>query len=117
LNQQAPNHPDILHLLALATKQREPDKAADYFERSLKANPKQPSVLSNYANFLQSSQQLMAAKQNYTKALQINPKLPDAWYNLASLHYQSRDYLAAIEAATKVLQQKPDFKNAVILKA
>jgi len=117
LNQQAPNHPDILHLLALATKQRQPDKAADYFTRSLKANPKQPSVLSNYANFLQGSQQLMAAKQNYTKALQINPKLPDAWYNLASLHYQSRDYLAAIEAANRTLQQKPDFKNAVILKA
>ncbi|MGM0481362.1 MAG: tetratricopeptide repeat protein [Pseudomonadota bacterium] len=117
LNQRSPDHPDILHLLALASKQTAPEKAFEYFQRSLKINPRQPTVLSNFANFLQASQQLRGAKQSYLQALQLNPDLTDAWYNLASLHYQSRDYLAASHAAAKALALKPDFLKAVILKS
>ncbi|WP_404399357.1 tetratricopeptide repeat protein [Idiomarina seosinensis] len=117
LNQQSPEHPDILHLLALASKQKAPEKAYEYFQRSLEINPKQPSVLSNFANFLQASQQLRGARQSYLKALQLNPDLLDAWYNLASLHYQSGDYLAASHAAAKALALKPDFLKAAILKS
>lgn len=116
LDKQSPNHPDILHLLALATKQADPARALNYFERSLKLNPKQPAVLSNFANFLQSSQQLRAAKNYYVQALQIDSKLVDAWYNLASVHYQSRDYLAASHAAAKAIGLKPDYLKAYVLK-
>ncbi|HAD49456.1 MAG TPA: hypothetical protein DCF92_11820 [Idiomarina sp.] len=116
LDKQSPNHPDILHLLALATKQAAPARALGYFERSLKLNPKQPSVLSNFANFLQSSQQLRAAKRYYLQALQLDSSLVDAWYNLASVHYQSRDYLAAAHAAEKAVSQKPDYLKAYLLK-
>ncbi len=116
LDQQSPNHPDILHLLALATKQSDPGRALDYFERSLAINPNQPSVLSNFANFLQSSQQLRAAKQYYLRALKLNDGLIDAWYNLASVHYQCQDYLAAKHAAAKALALKSDYLKAWILK-
>lgn len=116
LDQQSPNHPDVLHLLALATKQHDPSRAFNYFERSLKQNPSQPSVLSNFANFLQVSQQLRAAKKYYLQALALNPGLIDAWYNLASVHYQSRDYLAAIHATAKAIDRKRDFFKGYLLK-
>ena len=116
MDQQSPNHPDIQHLLALAIKPRDPASALGYFERSLKINPKQPAVLSNFANFLQANQQLRAAKHHYLRALELDAGLVDAWYNLASVHYQSRDYLAASNAAEKAIGLQTGYFKAYVLK-
>lgn len=56
LNQQQPNHPDVLHLLALATKHRSANEAVGYFQKSLQVKPTQPDVLSNLGNLLQAHQ-------------------------------------------------------------
>lgn len=95
LNQQQPNHPDVLHLLALATKHRSANEAVGYFQKSLQVKPTQPDVLSNLGNLLQAHQQFKDAKQCYQQALTFNEHSVDAWYNLASVHYRSRDYRAA----------------------
>lgn len=116
LNQQQPNHPDVLHLLALATKHRSANEAVGYFQKSLQVKPTQPDVLSNLGNLLQAHQQFKDAKQCYQQALTFNEHSVDAWYNLASVHYRSRDYRAAALAAQKALQLKPNHLKAHLLK-
>jgi uncharacterized protein (TIGR02466 family) len=101
LNIAHPAHPDVLHLLAMAAKQRgDAGTAEHYFRESLRAGPGQPAVHANFANLLsgikgREEDAIMA----YRKAVGLGPTFATGWHNLALMLSETGRYDEALEAA------------------
>tara|TARA_Y100001960_G_scaffold317026_1_gene384794 strand:- start:7486 stop:9057 length:1572 start_codon:yes stop_codon:yes gene_type:complete len=81
--EQAPNHPDALHLLGLAAKQRgNNDEAIHWIQRALEEIPDQPIFLNNLANILLDGSDIEAAINHYRHAISVDPDYADAHFNL-----------------------------------
>jgi len=80
-----PEHPDALHLLAMATRSSDPQGAERLFRESLARAPQQPSVRVNMANFLRSSNRIAEAESLLRQTTEMAPDFVPGWYNLGIL--------------------------------
>ncbi|NMP33366.1 tetratricopeptide repeat protein [Thalassotalea sp. M1531] len=104
LEKDYPNQPDLLHLAALAFKQiNKFNESKSCFERSLKANDKQPFVHNNFANLLLAKELFYEAESHYKKAIALKGDYLDAWKNLAIASTEQRKFSQATEAVDKAL--------------
>ncbi|WP_262693017.1 tetratricopeptide repeat protein [Kordiimonas aestuarii] len=102
LNMSTPGHPDVLHLLAMAAKQRgDHTRAEYYFRESLKAAPHQAAVYANLANMLSDIDRADDAVLSYKKAVEIEPAFATGWHNLALILSDVGDHDGALAAARK----------------
>lgn len=98
-----PGHPDVLHLLAMAAKQKgDAENAERYFKESLKAEPSQPAVHANYANLLSGlNGREQDAVASYRKAVELEPNFATGWYNLALMLSEVGSLADALDAAKR----------------
>ncbi len=101
LNAGNPGHPDVLHLLAMAAKQRgDASRAEHYFRESLKAGPRQPAVHANLANLLSTLKgREKDAVAAYRNAVDLEPTFATGWHNLALMLSETEEHSAAFAAA------------------
>ncbi|MGS2720483.1 tetratricopeptide repeat protein [Paraglaciecola aestuariivivens] len=102
---QFPAHADAFHIKALAAKQLgELESAKQYFLQSLRSNPKQPAVLSNYANLLVQLGQFAQASEQFKQALDLDNKNIDAWINWAMMLTHTQEFEQAINKLQQALK-------------
>lgn len=78
-------HPAVLHLRALTAKRLGDRRASrNWFEEALRADPKDPDILSNYGNLLMECGDLEAALVAYGQALDARPGFSEARLNRAA---------------------------------
>jgi len=97
-----PDHPDVLHLLGLAAKQRGDQlKAVELIERALDRLPGHPVFHNNLGNILLDAGEPEAAINHYRQAIDSEPAYVDAQFNLGiALERQgkSREAIACYRA-------------------
>lgn len=97
------------HLLALIYKQENNFVSAKkYFEFSLRINPAQEAVWSNFANLLSRQNINAEAYAAYKKSTVLNSKIVDAWYNWAILLNSMERYDEAREKILNAIDLNPD---------
>ncbi|WP_417450469.1 tetratricopeptide repeat protein [Kordiimonas sp.] len=97
-----PHHADVLHLRAMAAKQRgDYARAEQSFRASLKSAPAQAPVHSNLANMLASLDRPTEAIASYKAALELEPGFTTAWHNLALALSKTGAHKDALVAATR----------------
>ena len=80
------DNPDVLHLMALISKERGLYlRAIEFFDLSLKSSSRQPVVWSNKGNLLRFLGRIEEADGCYEKAVKLMPSFRDAWHNRGAL--------------------------------
>lgn len=93
-----PNNADAFHVKALGYKLlNDVESAKKHFKLSLKIQPKQSVVHSNYANLLLSNNEYEQASIEFKHAVALTNTNIDAWYNWAILFYKTKQYQLAQE--------------------
>lgn len=106
---QIPNHPDALHLLGLASKQRgKDDEAVRWIRRALEQIPEHPVFLSNLANILLDGGDVDAAINHYRNAISADPQYADAHFNLGIALERSGQTDDAIDSYRRTLELDAD---------
>ncbi len=114
LNMRHPNHPDVLHLLAMAAKQKGSiDAAEQYFMASLKAAPRQAAVHANFANLLVGRSKISEAIKHYRQAVELEPGFVNGWYNLALTLAKAGQFDDALRASDKLMSLTPGQARSV----
>ncbi len=104
----APGQPDVLHLLAMAARDRgEPAAAEELFRKALSAAPRRADILVNFGNFLSSQGRDREAKSRLQKAIKWDPKLMSAWYHQGLLSLKTGDLREARRCATRATLLAP----------
>ena len=104
----APGQPDVLHLLAMAARDRgEPAAAEELFRKALSAAPRRADILVNFGNFLSSQGRDSEAKLRLSKAIKRGPKLVSAWYHKGLLSLKTGDLPDAKRCATRATLLAP----------
>lgn len=103
-----PEEPDALQLLGMiARTAKENDKAAAFFQRSLKANPAQPHVFNNLGNALLDLKRPKEAVEAYQAALKLQHGYADALTNLGLAHLALENPAAAQDALERAVKAAP----------
>ena len=89
------------------------DSALIVFNKALRNNPKDTSLLSSRGSVYSSQKKYNEAINDFDEALKINPKFSDALNNRGLVFYQQNKYDLAISDFKKALEIKPD--NALIM--
>ncbi len=104
----APAHPEALHLLAMAARDRgTAAEAESLFRRSLAQAPRQPGVLIDLGNFLRAQQRAAEAETLLRQAIQLAPDLVPGWHSLGMLLLGIGRLDEAIRCATRVTALAP----------
>lgn len=117
--QGSPQHPELLHILALALKGLGHfDQSQQAFEFCLQRQPSHAVARGNFANMLNQQGRFAEAEQHYKQALEDQPSHHDARRNLAIMlglymqrHDEALDILARDETPDVVLI-RADIKHA-----
>lgn len=109
-----PNHAEALHMMAMIARQKNQFAAAEaFFNKSLEANPNQPSVHANYANMLMATGRLEQAIAGYKKAVGLNAGFLNGWYNMALAFRAAESAEQAKQAIEKARELAP--RSAAVL--
>ena len=104
----AANNADAYHVQALAYKMlNKLDDAQRCFQQSLDINPRQPAVLSNFANLMMALSKFDQAFSLFERSTQIDNTNKDAWLNWAILLFNLQKYETAIEKLHEAIQSIP----------
>ncbi len=110
---QHPEHPDVLHLLALVMKDGgRLNAAVDYLERALKVRPDDPLSLNNLGNVLREQGRVAEAILRYQAALHQDPTYLSAHYNLGVALLAASKPEQALASLQRVVNQSPDDAGA-----
>ncbi|GAC1638296.1 MAG: hypothetical protein NVS9B14_18740 [Candidatus Acidiferrum sp.] len=60
--------------------------------------------------------EILRAKELYTRAVQLNPKWEDGWWSLGLLQYGTENYEVAADALSHLLDLRPDSGEALALR-
>ncbi len=108
-----PEHPDILHLLALVMKDSgRPEAAIDLLERALKQRPDDPVCLNNLGNVLRAQNRFSEAIARYQAALRLDSEYVSAHYNLGVALMANSKPDQALSCFQRVLAKHPDDADA-----
>lgn len=118
-NKLAPFVPEFTDKLATAYAMVGNNKMArQYFNQTLKENPKYAPAISNLGFLYLTEGKPNEAEQLYTKALALDPDNEDALMNMAGLYNFKGDMKGAIETLKRLIKKHPNNKRAAeILKA
>jgi predicted O-linked N-acetylglucosamine transferase (SPINDLY family) len=101
-------NPEALHQLALeASKNGDYQKAHDYLQRAILADPLTPEYRVNLGVILEALNQPADAIESYRYALDLHPDFPDAQTNLGNALSRLEKWLDAIAAYRAALAHRP----------
>lgn len=85
------------------------------FKKALSLDPTNPSLYTEYGNYLFAKKQLDPALQAYIKASTLKPDYPDAHFNIGYILIAKKQYKGAAQALTTALSQippdRPEYKQ------
>lgn len=108
-----PNDAALLNKAGLTYKAAHQfDKAAEYFKKSLDADPKNVAVRDDYASCLFYLGDADGALAQLQKSLTYDPKFPGTLFNIGMIEWKGKgDVNAAVASWEKLLKLNPDFKQ------
>ena len=107
--QNAPNHPDALHLLGLVNQQKgETARAEELVRRAISLDGRAPIFHLSLGNVL-SAQGKSEAMESFRQALRLEPRLTEAHYNLANELLRTDRIDESVFHYQEALRIKPDF--------
>jgi predicted O-linked N-acetylglucosamine transferase (SPINDLY family) len=111
---QAPNHPDVLHLLGLVLAARgNAQEGIALIRRALQINPAAPIYYSNLGRILRESGQVDEAIDACRSAIRLNPNAADALNNLGIALRDKNDLPGAAEAFERAIALEPKYVEAI----
>lgn len=100
-----PRHADALHLLGIASHQRnENQTAVEYISRAIAVDGSAAIYHSNLGAAYQALGDTRSAIECFHEALRISPNYPDAWHNLAAVLHAARKLEAAAAAYRELIR-------------
>ena len=109
----APEHPDALHFLGVASHQLgNSDDAIQLVERSLKGAPGHPDALNNLANILRETGKLEKAVAIYRKVLEFAPEHAETLINMATILRRLKQNEEATAMIRKAIELYPNNHEA-----
>jgi tetratricopeptide (TPR) repeat protein len=103
-----PNHADVLQLLGTLYAQKlQPDKALEYFKKSLEINPQQAIVLNNLGNVYSDLKLYDKALECYENAIRLQNNYAQAWHNKGNIYFSLKDYSNSFESYKVAVQLNP----------
>ncbi len=110
---QAPEHPDVLHLLGLAMHQLGNHQDSRVrIERAIQLKPGSAAYRSNLGSVLQSLGDFDAAISSFESAIAIDPSFADAHYNLGRARQAQGNWSQALECYERVIRLNPRYERA-----
>ncbi len=108
-----PEHPDVLHLLALVMKDGgRLQAAAGMLERALARRPDDPLCLNNLGNVLREQNRFADAIARYQAALLLDPGYDSACYNLGVALMAASRPEEALACLQQLVERRPDDADA-----
>jgi tetratricopeptide (TPR) repeat protein len=103
-----PNHADALHLLGMASYQKDDDvQAVELIGRAIEINPDYADYHNNLGNIHHDAKRVDLAEACFRRALRIRPDYTSALHNLANVHAQARRFEEAVEHYERALDGAP----------
>ena len=93
-------------------KQEDLEKASEYFQQSIKVNPKDERLAFNVAEIYFNQGQREKAIEAYNLAIKINPTWPRPYRQLGYAYLNKGDYRSALDSFNKFLELAPDDPQA-----
>jgi len=110
-----PDNVEALFLLGnIAHKKENPEDAAEYFKRAVKASPRVPVLHLNLAISLKESRKFDEAATALNEAIRLMPDYAKAWFNLGLVHEESGNLDKALDAYGKTLDLEPSHIDAIL---
>ena len=107
--QIAPDHPEALHMKALALgKLGRIDEAIPNFDAAARAHPQRHAILTNKGNALSSAERWDDAEKAYKAALAANPQFLQAKRGLSAVYREREELAKALEVLTEISSMAPD---------
>jgi len=107
--QNAPNHPDALHLLGLVNQQKgETARAEELVRRAISLDGRAPLFHLSLGNVLSAQGKRSEAMESFRRALRLEPRLPEAHYNLANELLRTNQVDESVFHYQEALRMKPD---------
>jgi tetratricopeptide (TPR) repeat protein len=113
LLQLNPDHPELLHMLAIVShQQKNHDQSARLLTKAIAINPNNPEYYSCLGDVFKDQRRLKDALVCYHKALQLRPEFAEACFNLAETLKSMGKNEDAIENYRQALRCRPDMAEA-----
>ena len=104
-----PAHADALHLLGVASYQKQQfEDAAKHIRRAIEVQPDRSEFHTNLGNVFQSQQQYAAASTCYQRALELKPQGAEALNNLGAVLLEQGEYEKVVAYYQKALPVHPE---------
>jgi protein O-GlcNAc transferase len=111
--EQAPDHPDALHLLGLVKRQRgRPAEALPYLEKAFDRCPGNAQFLIDYADCFRENKDFGKALRHYERALDGKPAAATLHFKMAECSHALGDTARAREHLQRTLALEPDHFGA-----
>ncbi len=112
--EQAPDHPEALHLKALALgRLQRLEEALPIFDAAAARHPQRHAILANKGNALRAAQRLDEAIAAYSVSVEANPGFVNGWAGLGGAYRQRNNFEQAEDAFRNGLAAEP--KNTGLL--
>ncbi len=109
-----PNHPVLLHSLALAVKGRgETAEAETLLRRAIAVEPREPAFHNNLGNLLRQKGSLGEAEASYRSAIGLKPDYAEAHYNLGVVLEEMGRAEEAFTAFHTAISFRPAYAEAL----
>ncbi len=109
LRQQAPNHPDVLHLMGLiCLKTGNPKDAEKLIGMAVSILPDKAFLRVNLGNALRQLGKVAEARAAYDKAASLDPNFAGTYLNRGTLYAEEGNAEASIEDFRTVIRLMPD---------
>lgn len=109
LHKQAPDNPDVLHLLGYVAHQKgDSQRAVTLIRKSLVRQPEGIEALNNLGLALCALGKLEEAEESFRKAIAMNPGVADLHNNLSTVFQEQENFEGAESSVRRALELKPD---------
>ena len=85
------------------------DKAKNFYDNSLKLNPKNPAVYFDLGAMYKMLNDYEKSKDNFLKAIELNPNIIDAYLNIAGIYEKQKKMMEANKFFLKALSLNKDY--------
>ncbi len=105
----APNHPEALHLKALALgRLQRIEEALPFFDAAAARHPQRHAILANKGNALRAVERIDEAIEAYTASVAANPNFANGWAGLGGACRQTGEIDKAEDAFRRALVAEPN---------
>jgi tetratricopeptide (TPR) repeat protein len=95
-------------------KYAKPNKALDYWNKAIRANPKSPEAYNNRGLAFYNLKRFQKAVKDYSQAIRMNPEDPIAYNNRGNSYYEMMKFEPAESDYNKSIALNPHYANAYL---